>query len=75
MKLIQRGVDPRTPADKQIQNQMLLDGVWIGMFLMLLYFESFGTSTKLVKVIGAGIPLLLLVINFIGNKLIRKGRK
>ena len=75
MKLIQRGVDPRTPADRQIQNQMLLGGVWIGMFLMLMYLETFGTATKTVKIIGAGIPLLLVIINFVGNKIARKGKK
>jgi hypothetical protein len=68
VKLIQRGPDPRTPVERQIQNQMLLDGVWIGMFLMLMYFEAFGNSTKIVRIIGAFIPLLLLMINYVGNK-------
>jgi hypothetical protein len=74
-KLIQFGPDPRTPADKQMQNQMLLDGVFIGMLLMLAYFVSFGTSSKTVRVIGSGIPLLLIIINFAWNKVTRGGKK
>jgi len=74
MKFIQRGPDPRTPAQKQMEDQMLVDGIFIGALLMNLYFSAFGDASRTVKVIGAGFPLLILILNFVSGRR-KKGNK
>ena len=63
-----------TPMSR-IEGQILLDGIVVGAVLMYAYFDIFGNSTRLVKIIGASITVLLVIPNYANKRADRKEKK
>lgn len=75
MKDTKSGVEKQLTRQDKIQNQILLDGVWVGMLLMYLYFIAFASASRTVLIVGLCIPLALVAINYVGNKIARASRR